>query len=165
MASRSCGAVQRTTIVDGPNTSQLSAGFARNDWASVTNSAAAAWVFARSAVSRVRAVLDEAHDVRNDHGALTRNDELHVGAVLVLAAVGIEVVVEKNRNLAGDDSLVGCLLRHDGVVLGQRLEVLDGGIEVVQRATHGAVDRDGTGVAHEGTGRIEVAHLSLIRRF
>ena len=50
----------------------------------------------------LRSFIHQAHYVGNDQSALFRNDEAGVDLVLVLRAVGVEVIVDKDRDFARD---------------------------------------------------------------
>ena len=84
--------------------------------------------------------------------------------VLVLAAVGVEVVVEQNRNLAADNAGIGGLLGNDRLVLLEFLEKGDARIEVVQTAAHGQVGGHGRGIPHKRRSGIKVADHAFVFR-
>ena len=117
-----------------------------------------------AAVFGVRSVLDERHHVGNLDRAFDRDHEFDRGAVGVLGAVGVEVVVKEDGNFAREAARVGRLLRNDRGEFVQLLEVVEGRPEVVERAAQGVVHGDGAGVAHEGGRRIEKAHHPFVLR-
>ena len=113
----------------------------------------------------VRRVLHQAHDVRHDHRALAGKHEFEVALLLVLGPVGVEIVVEQDRDLARDDARVGGLLGHDRLVLLQVFEVADCRGEIVERAAERTVHRHRADITDERRGRIEVADHSPIVGF
>ena len=117
-----------------------------------------------AAVFGVRGVLDERHHVGNLDRAFDRDHEFDRGAVGVLGAVGVEVVVKEDGNFAREAARVGRLLRNDRGEFVQLLEVVEGRPEVVERAAQSVVHGDGAGVAHEGGRRIEKAHHPFVLR-
>ncbi|MCY1228027.1 hypothetical protein D9M72_403200 [compost metagenome] len=110
----------------------------------------------------MRRLVDQAHHVGNHHRALFGDHEGNVGVVLVAGAIGVEVVIEQDRDFTGQHARICGLLGHDRLVLLQVLEILEGRAEVVERAAHGLVDRDCAHVADEGAGGVEIADQALV---
>ncbi|KGC54213.1 hypothetical protein DO65_5953 [Burkholderia pseudomallei] len=114
------------------------------------------------AVRLVRRALHEAHHVRHRNRAFLRNHEFDVRMILVLRAIGVEIVVEQDRNLAGQHARVCGLLRHDRLVRLQLAEPVERRAEIVEAAAERLVHRDGARIADERARRIEIADHPLV---
>ncbi len=115
-------------------------------------------------VVRVRSALHEPHHVREYDRALLGNHEADGSLVGVLAAVGVEIIVEEDGDLSRDHPRVRGLLRHDRLVLGELPEVGDGWIDVGVASPEGQVHRHHAHLADRGAGGIEVSDQSLVIR-
>src|ERR1700738_504200 len=111
----------------------------------------------------VRSALYETDDVRKYHGSFAWDDEFKLALFGIFRAVGIEVVIEENRDLAGNDARVGGLLWHDRLVLLQVLEERHCRREILLRAAERQVDRDCAHIADRRGRGIEIAdHPAIV---
>ena len=98
----------------------------------------------------MRAVFDQAHDIRNRNRALGRNDKGNIGLVFVFRTIGIEIVIKQDRNFTRQNTCIGGLFWHNRIVCFQLFEKLDPRREIVKGTAHSPVDRHRTGITDKG---------------
>ena len=80
----------------------------------------------------IRRTFHKAHDVRNNNGALGRDDKYDIRLVFILAAIGIEIIIKQDRDFTGKHSTIRGLLGNDRAILGQFFEIIYIGVKVIE---------------------------------
>ena len=94
--------------------------------------------------------------------AFRRDDEPRRGIIAILRAIGVEIVVEQDRDLARKHTGIGGLLRHDRLIGLQALKERYGGIKILIAAAKRQIDGHNTNLTHSGRGRIKIADHATI---
>ena len=109
-------------------------------------------------------ILNQAHDIGDHNGAFGGNDKGNIGHVLVFRAIGVEVIIQQDWNFTRHDACIGSLFRHDWIIGGQFLEILDTGTKIVQAAPHRAINGNGARITNKSGCRIQVTNHAFVFR-
>ena len=91
-----------------------------------------------------------------------RNHKLHRRFVGVLAAVGVEVVVQQDGDFARNHARIRGLGGHHRLVGLQVFEEIDGGVKVLVIAPQGQVHGHHTDLTHRSAGWVEVTDHAFV---